>query len=259
MSHTTFNIEVRFLGGLTATQQQVFRLAAARWSQIITGDLPRVSVDGEVIDDVLIEASGTHIDGPRGTLGQAGPTHLRPGTSLPAKGIMEFDRADLARMQADGSLATVIIHEMGHVLGIGTIWSGLGLLQGAEPANPVFTGRNVMREFATLLGAQTPIRGEEIPKPVCAARPPSRPRRRPRRAGSCGVPSAPPGALEGWERAPRPRSRALADAIRRHRTWGHPEAVRQPRGAGGLAHGPVLDPVGAHAVAEKTAPAAPGA
>jgi len=44
------------------------------------------------------------------------------------------------------------------------------------------------------------------------------------------------------------------------RTWCHPEALRQPRGAVGLARWPVLDPTGAHAVAEKTsAPAAPGA
>jgi predicted Zn-dependent protease len=35
---------------------------------------------------------------------------------IPAKGRMEFDRADLARMEADGSLTSVIVHEMGHVI-----------------------------------------------------------------------------------------------------------------------------------------------
>ena len=35
---------------------------------------------------------------------------------------MSFDTADLAQIEADGSLVRVIMHEMGHVLGIGTIW-----------------------------------------------------------------------------------------------------------------------------------------
>ena len=63
-------------------------------------------------------------------LGQAGPTRLRPGSFLPASGVMSFDSADLARMESDGSLVRVIIHEMGHVLGFGTIWDELGLRQG---------------------------------------------------------------------------------------------------------------------------------
>jgi len=157
MSHTKFNIKVRFLGGLSAAQQAVFNSAAARWQQIITADVPRVRIGGEVIDDVVIEASGTPIDGTGGILGQAGPTYLRPGTFIPAKGVMEFDTADLFRMESDGSLNNVIIHEMGHVLGIGTIWELKSLLQGAGTANPMFTGENAMREFALLIGSPTPV------------------------------------------------------------------------------------------------------
>jgi hypothetical protein len=156
MGQANFNIQVSFLGGLTPSQQAAFESAAARWSQIITGDLPNVRIRRSVIDDVVISASGTSIDGPSGILGQAGPIFLRPGTFLPAFGIMEFDRADLARMEADDSLESVIIHEMGHVLGIGTIWTNLGLLQGAGTANPVFTGSNAMREFGALIGANAP-------------------------------------------------------------------------------------------------------
>ena len=46
---------------------------------------------------------------------------LRPGSRLPAHGEMEFDSADVANMFARNW--TVILHEMGHILGIGTIWS----------------------------------------------------------------------------------------------------------------------------------------
>lgn len=106
----------------------------------------------EVVDDVVIEAEGVPIDGPGRTLGQAGPTRLRPGSFLPAWGVMSFDTADLAQMEADGSLVRVIMHEMGHVLGFGTIWNHLGLRQGAGTVNPRFTGTNAMREFAALRG-----------------------------------------------------------------------------------------------------------
>jgi subtilisin-like proprotein convertase family protein len=148
-----FSIDVRFLGGLTASQRHVFETAAARWSEIIIGDLPEVTIDEETIDDLIIEARGASIDGPGNVLGQAGPTRVRIPSFLPAKGIMEFDIGDLNRMEADGSLLSVIIHEMGHVLGIGTLWSHKDLLLGAGTSNPMFTGDNAMRKFADLRGA----------------------------------------------------------------------------------------------------------
>ena len=96
-------------GGLTARQRAAFKAAANRWTRVIVGDLPRLRVANEVIDDVLIIAQGVPIDGPGRILGQAGPTHLRPASAgaaafLPARGVMSFDTADLARMQASGTL-----------------------------------------------------------------------------------------------------------------------------------------------------------
>jgi len=108
-----------------------------------------------------------------------------------------------------------------------------------------------------------------------AGAPPTAPRRRPRLAhGSCCAPSAPrqPRRSAPEHGAARRQARGRGGRGRHGpgdvpgltrsaaRTWCHPEALRQPRGAVGLARGPVLDPAGAHAVAEKTyAPAAPGA
>lgn len=152
-----FTISVVFLGGLTTTQKNAFKSAADRWSKVIVGDLPNVVINGQLIDDVLIEASGAAIDGPGGILGQAGPTHLRPAGAgaaafIPAKGRMQFDTADLAAMQANGTLKDVITHEMGHVLGIGTIWTNKGLLSGGSGNNPVFTGTNAKKEYGILKG-----------------------------------------------------------------------------------------------------------
>jgi hypothetical protein len=154
-----FTIDVRFLGGLTQKQKDAFKAAADRWTTMIVGDLPSVLVENEVIDDVLILAQGRAIDGPGRILGQAGPTHLRPGNAggaafLPAKGIMSFDTADLAQMEQEGTLGDVITHEMGHVLGIGTIWLDKGLLKRAGSSNPTFAGTNAMREYGTLRGGR---------------------------------------------------------------------------------------------------------
>src|SRR5262249_32847938 len=44
-----YTIEVRFLGGLNEKQKAAFKLAANRWTHVITGDLPDVIVGGETI------------------------------------------------------------------------------------------------------------------------------------------------------------------------------------------------------------------
>ena len=64
---------------------------------------------------------------------------------------MKFDVADVADLQADGDFEAVILHEMGHVLGFGTVWSGRGLI-GAGTSDPTFTG-------ATAVGAWQAIGG----------------------------------------------------------------------------------------------------
>jgi predicted Zn-dependent protease len=162
LANTTspFTIEVRFLGGLTRAQKQAFKTAANRWSKVIVGDLPSVQIDGEVIDDILILAQGIDIDGPGNILGQAGPTRLRPASAgsaafLPAKGKMAFDSADLQQMERDGTLKDVITHEMGHVLGVGTIWGHKSLIKRAGSSNPTFIGQNAMREFGVLRGGRS--------------------------------------------------------------------------------------------------------
>lgn len=161
-----FTIKVRFDGGLNARQKDAFKHAATRWTKVIVGDLPPVTIDGEHIDDVLIVAEGAKIDGVGGVLGQAGPTHLRPasakrGAFLPARGEMTFDSADLLNMENDGTLDDVITHEMGHVLGIGTVWTHKQLLKGIGSENPTFAGELAMKEYAVLRGL-----GGALPVPV---------------------------------------------------------------------------------------------
>ena len=104
------------------------------------------------MDDLLINASATAIDGVNGILGQAGPDAFRSGSRLPYHGIMEFDSADMASMEQSGLLLSVVMHEMGHILGIGTIWSSRGLLSGAGTSNPIFVGAQATAAYNQIFG-----------------------------------------------------------------------------------------------------------
>ncbi|MBY0459501.1 MAG: hypothetical protein K2V38_19435, partial [Gemmataceae bacterium] len=146
-----FQITLRTTG-LTASQQAVFQQAANRWAQVITGDLPNATYNGIAVDDVLIDASGAAIDGVGGILGQAGPDFVRSGTLIPIHGTMQFDTADLASLEASGGLYFTVLHEMGHVLGLGTIWQQRGLVSGAGTANPVYTGANAVAAYNSIFG-----------------------------------------------------------------------------------------------------------
>lgn len=142
-----YDINLRFVAMPTPNQLLTFSNAAARWEAIITGDVTNqpsgnVAIGqcgnaraiNETIDDVVIIVRLEPIDGPGQVLGSAGPCLVRNLPSgLPALGIMNFDTADLANLEAGGSFGDVILHEMGHVLGVGTIWSNKGFLQNPSP------------------------------------------------------------------------------------------------------------------------------
>ncbi|WP_422000755.1 leishmanolysin-related zinc metalloendopeptidase [Reyranella sp.] len=125
----TFNITISYSG--SSAYQSYFTAAAQRWERVIAADIPDVvSALWGAIDDLLISASVTSIDGVGGILGQAGPDEVRTSSLLPSHGVMRFDSADLASMANSGILTDVITHEMGHVLGFGTLWSAMGLRSG---------------------------------------------------------------------------------------------------------------------------------
>lgn len=160
-----FNITLRFLTPVTATQQAAFQRAAERWRDVVIGDLPDVSASlpanacgvgepalNETIDDVLIYVRLDSIDGPGKVLGSAGPCATRTLSGLPALGAMHFDTADVAQLEADNQLDAVILHEMGHVLGIGSLWSSFGLLTGAGTSDPFFTGAAGRQGFSLVGG-----------------------------------------------------------------------------------------------------------
>ena len=157
-----FDIEVVFTdNSLTASQQAIFTTAANVWESIIIGDVPDVTDvtlpsggTQALVDDLVIEASAPAIDGIGGVLGSAGPRSLRPSSLLPFTGVMSFDSADVARLESNGQLEEVILHEMGHVLGLGIIWNfgSNNLLTGAGGADPQYTGETGVAQYNAIFG-----------------------------------------------------------------------------------------------------------
>lgn len=118
-AQAAFTINLSFTG-LTATQQSHFTVAKSFWESAITGYQAGISLTG-----FTINALGSNIDGVGGVLGSAGPTTAtsQGGFVLTTAGEMEFDLADINNLITLGSFTDVIKHEMGHVIGFGTLWT----------------------------------------------------------------------------------------------------------------------------------------
>jgi hypothetical protein len=165
----SFDITLRGVDGLSTAQAAAFTQAEARWETSIVRGIQDAAIGPRppcldasspdlpaVIDDVIIDVAVAPIDGAGNVLGRAGPTCFSVGPDLPLVGIMEFDSADVAALLADGSFDDVILHEMGHVLGIGTLWDTVQyggnrkVISGAGTSDPRFTGGRGAAEYAAL-------------------------------------------------------------------------------------------------------------
>lgn len=154
-----YNITIEFKGSWTQAYYDIFKSSADRLTTLIVGDLPNVSVRTKggikTVDDILITAELAPIDGLYGVLGQAGPTSIRTSGSLPATATMTFDIADVDDMGL-AAFADVVLHEMAHSLGFGSIWDRLGLV-----SNGQFTGANAVREYQAMGGSGSGIPVEQ--------------------------------------------------------------------------------------------------
>ena len=154
-----YNIDVRFFGDpMTDEQKGWFTNAAARISAAVVGDVPDVTVSNlsvsqacgisglpvlnETVDDLVIYAAVSPIDGPGHILAEAGPCVFRNNATggFTVVGVMLFDSEDMARMAQQNITQDVITHEMLHVVGIGTLWQIKGLITGAGTTAVTYWG-----------------------------------------------------------------------------------------------------------------------
>ena len=193
---SSYHIDLRYLSLVAPSQQAAFDSAAARWERLIIGDVPDIpnvtltsgqcgvnspAITNETIDDIVIFVTIDQIDGPGGILGEAGPCFVRV-SGLPLIGLMYFDVADIAAFDTTGALAPVVMHEMGHVLGFGTMWGpppGVSLLvspRASGATDPHFIGTQALVQFEAHGGAGYGA-GAKVPVENCIGYP----------LGSCGL------------------------------------------------------------------------
>lgn len=158
-----YEITLRLDGSMQPEFAQAFTDAADRWQAVLSAGVPDVPLElppglfgwvpgfSGTVDDVLIDARVGPIDGPGSVLGRAGGLLIRLPQWQPYYGVMEFDEADLANLAAEGRLGDVILHEMGHVLGLGTNWLLTGFVTGL-PTDPAYTARGGVAAYQELGG-----------------------------------------------------------------------------------------------------------
>lgn len=171
-----FNITLRNVESLSPAAAAAFTAAAAHWEQVIMTGVPDYAgslaaclpagtapITGPV-DDVVIDVAVVSIDGEGEVLGQAGPDCINPSNELPVHGSIEFDSADVPSMLSDGTFSSVVLHEMAHVLGFGTLWDtttfggSRKVVQGIGGTNPRFSGVHAGAEWSRLGGtANVPV------------------------------------------------------------------------------------------------------
>lgn len=171
-------INIVFPGGMNEAFKPAFNEAGAFWNAVITaGASPNTLTDGldvsgtqcgvdfvyapgSVVNGLDIFASTPPIDGPGQILGRAGPCMYHGSFStvplFPMLGIMEFDSADSAGLVEEGQFGNVVVHEMGHVVGLGTLWPAIGLLNDPcplfrpAPCDPYYNAANGIEGFRQL-------------------------------------------------------------------------------------------------------------
>ncbi|MDE2812803.1 MAG: hypothetical protein OXM01_07265 [Gemmatimonadota bacterium] len=175
-----FNIEVVHLSQalLSREHKAACQRAADRWEEVITGDLhdvdfslvpynqwnetvnARITVE-DTVDDLRIFVRIKKLE--EDVAGIGGPFWVRLGNKLPILAIIAIDQDEL-NSDLD-SFYSLVLHEMGHCLGFGTIWDGLGLLNDPSTDNPLadphFSGF-MARVWFNALGGAT-YRGAKVP------------------------------------------------------------------------------------------------
>lgn len=150
-----FNIEVVYEGTWTDAQKTAFSAAASKWESLLPTYHESIT---SLSPDLRITAIGRNIDGPGTILGGSRPTYgkYQQWTSylFASDGVMEFDTDDIAVLESKGAFGNVILHEMAHVMGFGTLWSSSavgcpGFQEVYVAGSGQYTGTNALEAYRT--------------------------------------------------------------------------------------------------------------
>lgn len=143
-----FRIQVNFTGG-SPDDHEIVKMAAERWEQIIVGKTStseydvtmQITFDSNLADNIL---------------GQAGVLQYAHvgGKYIPTRGLMILSTKNWEQQKAakkmDGlsNAYYTVLHEMGHILGIGTMWHVNKLLN----SDGQYIGPAALREYRRVCG-----------------------------------------------------------------------------------------------------------
>lgn len=143
-----FKIAVNFTGG-SPDDHAIVKMAAERWEQIIVGKTStneyditmQITFDSNLDDNIL---------------GQAGVMQYAyvNGKYIPTRGLMILSTKNWEQQKAakkrDGlsNAYYTVLHEMGHILGIGTMWHANKLLNNEGQ----YIGSSALREYRRICG-----------------------------------------------------------------------------------------------------------
>jgi hypothetical protein len=148
-----YNLTINFTGSWSAGLQNGIVNAAERIAAIITGDVPDyLTATGAWIDDIVITANLSKIDGRGGVLANSDPDYntLRDVSFLPSAGVMQFDSADASRYLNSGLWDELVSHEMLHAVGfVSRVWEKKGLI---DAGAGLFTGPKATDQYHLYYG-----------------------------------------------------------------------------------------------------------
>ena len=193
-----FNIDIVFVdeSNFTETEKAIIQRAARRWEEVIVGDLSDADYSNEpvnyydedlevrivvndVIDDlrIFIKYLDLGVEGPAGLGGPSWGIQrynaLKRRLELPDMGIILINNNDgFPNWLRDPGehyeyyerlFFSFILHEIGHVLGIGSIWdhSHFGSHIESDDTDPHFTGHFAIKAFDEAGG--TSYQGAKVP------------------------------------------------------------------------------------------------
>ena len=178
-----FNIDVVFAGHRSEPMDRLVRGAAQRWMQVITGDLPDITVSGSVsppstrcnveegdyrfygvVDDLLVFVG---IEEPYGGVAGRGGTCLLRDSYLPYVGGMRLNPRFVHPVDNRAKAIEIASHEFGHTLGFGTIWNRKGFLKNPTwreglGADTHFSGPLAIEAFDAA-GGTSYVTGSKVP------------------------------------------------------------------------------------------------
>jgi hypothetical protein len=149
--------------------------AVARWEEVILTDFPTTWVPsfasspttclghgdklatGDEVEDLVILVDAAPLSG--STLARAGPCGFVTGTpGMPRMGVLQVNTNSMNNLDT-GQFLGLMIHEIGHVVGIGTIWdfSERELIEGKEGPDPRFVGEAAVEAYLDMDGPDDDI------------------------------------------------------------------------------------------------------